>query len=163
MADLNWFNPMDHDEVDFSPLPPGKYTAIISKSEFRENKSSNGTHLNLEFTIVEGEHKNRKVFANLNIHNPNETAMKIAKGHLSAICKSVNVLRPSDSSQLHDKPLIITVKCRKNNETGDIVNDISKYEPPTPTGVSAQTAAPAAVSAPTQVPPKPALAPWVKK
>ena len=41
--------------------------------------------------------------------NPNATAVKIANGTLSAICRAVGVMRPKKSEELHSKPLIAKV------------------------------------------------------
>jgi hypothetical protein len=37
------------------------------------------------------------------------------------------VTAPNDSVDLHNLPLMITVKCRKRQDTGDITNEIAGY------------------------------------
>ena len=73
--------------------------------------------------------QNKTLFDKLNIDNPNETAQRIGKGNLSAICRAVGVLTPGDSSELHMKPLRITVKTRKREDTGEMVNEVKAYKP----------------------------------
>lgn len=111
----------------FDPIPEGKYTAIITESEEKQTRAGNGSYLSLKFQIVEGKYQNRTLYTNLNLDNPNETAVKIARADLSAICRAVGVLQPQESAELHNKPMVITVKCKKREDTGDIQNNISGY------------------------------------
>lgn len=108
--------------------PAGKYQAVIVDSEMKPNKAGTGEYLQLEFEIIEGEYKNRKLWTRLNINNPNPDAVRMARADLSAICHAVNVIQPGDSVELHNLPLTITVKCRKTPD-GEIVNDIKGYAP----------------------------------
>lgn len=58
------------------------------------NKPGTGEYLQLEFEIIEGEYRNRKVWTRLNINNPNPDAVRMAQADLSAICHAVNVIQP---------------------------------------------------------------------
>ncbi len=128
MADLANFNANEVDPTTtFDPIPAGKYLAAITESEMKDTKAGTGSYLQLTFTIIEGEHKNRILWARLNLNNANATAVKIARGELSAICHAVGVLQPRDSIELHNLPLLITVKCKKRDDTGEIVNEIKGY------------------------------------
>jgi hypothetical protein len=95
----------------------------------KANKAGTGHYLQLTFAIVEGEHKGRFLWARLNLDNPNATAVAIAKAELSAICRAVGVLAPNDSTDLHDLPLVIHVKCKKRPDTGEIGNEVKGYSP----------------------------------
>jgi hypothetical protein len=112
----------------FDPIPAGKYLATITASEMKPNKAGTGQFLELVFTIIEGEFKNRSLWARLNLDNPNELAMKIARAELSAICRAVGVLTPRDSVELHNLPLVIKVACKKRKDTDEIVNEISGFD-----------------------------------
>ena len=128
MAELNGFNANEVDPTtNFDPIPAGKYVAVITESEDKDNKARTGRYLQFTFQIIEGEYKGRFLWARLNLNNPNETAVKIARGELSAICRAVGVLQPKDSSELHDLPLVISVKCRKRPETDELTNEIKGY------------------------------------
>ena len=128
MADLHGFNAGEVDpQLPFDPLPAGKYVAVITESEVKPTKAGNGSYLELTFQVVEGEHKNRYLWARLNLENPTPKAVEIARAELSSICRAVDVLEPRDSAELHDRPLLITVRCRKREDTGDIVNEIRGY------------------------------------
>ncbi len=112
----------------FDPIPAGKYLATITASEMKSNKAGTGQFLELVFTIIEGEFKNRSLWARLNLDNPNELAVKIAQAELSAICRAVGVMTPRDSVELHNLPLVIRVRCKKRKDTDEIVNEISGFE-----------------------------------
>lgn len=128
MADLSGFD-ANHVEPtgDFDPIPAGKYLAVITESEMKPTKSGNGSLLQLTFQIIEGDYSNRLIWARLNLDNPNAVAVQIARADLSAICRAVGVLAPKDSSELHNIPLVITVRCKKRDDTGDITNEIKGY------------------------------------
>ena len=101
---------------------------MITESEMKPTKNNNGSYLQFTFQILEGEYKGRKLWARLNLNNPSDTAVKIARAELSAICRAVNVMTPKDSCELHNLPMAITVKCKKHNDNDDLTNEISKYE-----------------------------------
>lgn len=129
MASLEGF---DASEVDpnegFSAIPAGDYDVIITASEWKPTKAGTGRYLELQLQVVSGAHINRKLFDRLNLENRNETAVKIARGTLSAICRAVNVITPKDSSELHHKSLTATVKVTKDNN-GNPTNEVKGYKP----------------------------------
>jgi len=130
MATLN-FNAGDIEpNVGFDAIPAGKYQVIITDSEMRPTKNGNGQYLWFEFEITSGEYTGRKLWSRLNLENPSPNAVRMARADLSAICRSVNVLQPHDSVELHNLPLTITVRCRKNQDE-EIVNEIKSYGPQT--------------------------------
>ena len=128
MANLNGFNATEVEPTtSFEPLPAGKYLVAVTESEMKPTKSGSGSYLQLTFTILEGEYKNRVLWARLNLNNPNATAVKIARSELSAICHAVGVMQPRDSVDLHNLPLVITVKLKKRDDTGELTNEIKGY------------------------------------
>lgn len=130
MADLRGF---DANRVEpsksFEPLPAGDYLAVIVDSEWQTTKSGSGQYLKFTFQIVEGPHQHRQLFARLNLKNPNPVAVEIAQAELSALCRAVQVLQPQDSSELHQLPLLVQVRCVKRGDTGEIGNEIRGYRP----------------------------------
>jgi len=128
MANLNGFNANEVEpSVAFEPVPAAKYIAAITASEMKATKKGDGSYLELEFTILEGECQGRKVWDRLCITHPNQQTVKIARGNLSAICRAVGVMQPKDSVELHNLPLQITVKLKKREDTGDLTNEIKGY------------------------------------
>jgi hypothetical protein len=148
MANLNNFNANEVEpNQDFEPIPAGKYVAMVSDSEMKPTKNGSGSYLQLTFQILEGDYKGRLVWVRLCLEHDNPTTAKIARGHLSAICKAVGVIAPRDSVELHNLPLMISVKLVKRKDTGDLSNEIRGFSP--------RQTAPAPVP---QI--KPSLAPW---
>jgi hypothetical protein len=127
MADMNGFNAADIDPAtEFEPVPAGKYVAVVTDSGMKATKAGNGSFLELTFEIVEGEFKGRKVWARLNLDNPNPTAVRIARAELSSLCRAVGVMQPKDSCELHNLPLVISVKQRTDGE-GEVRNEIKGF------------------------------------
>jgi hypothetical protein len=76
--------------------------------------------------------------------------VQIARAELSAVCRAVGVLAPNDSVELHNLPLVVHVKCKKRDDTGELANEIKGY---------AKKESLAAVPANTQ-PPANSTPPW---
>ncbi len=112
---------------EYEPLPADKYLVEISSSEMKQTKSGNGSYLELEFTVLDGDCRGRKVWDRLCLSHANELTQKIARGKLSAICRAVGVMQPRDSVELHNLPLVITVKCKNRKDNGEIANEIKGY------------------------------------
>ncbi|MCY2928197.1 MAG: DUF669 domain-containing protein [Planctomycetota bacterium] len=130
MADLNGFNANEVEPTaSFEAIPAGKYLAAITESEMKPTKNGSGSYLQLTLTILEGEYKGRVVWARLNLANPNQTAVKIAQSDLSAVCRAVGVMTPKDSCELHNIPLLITVKVKKREDNGELTNEVKGFEP----------------------------------
>jgi hypothetical protein len=141
MATLN-FNANDIEpSVGFDAIPAGKYQAVIAESEMRPTKAGNGQYLWLEFEIIAGDFKGRKLWSRLNLENQNQDTVRIARADLSAICRAVNVMTPRDSVELHNLPMTITVRCKKTLDE-EIVNEIKGYGPREPVGAPQAAAAP---------------------
>ena len=142
------------EERDFSPIPQGDYTAAIVASEMKDTKDFTGQYLELRVQILEGQYKGRLIFSRLNLQNKNPKAVEIARQELSAICRAVGVLRPQDSSDLHDRPMKIGVKIRPGKDK-DKDNKVA-YGPSN----EIKSWKPAGDPAPAQAPAAPAKKPW---
>lgn len=150
MADLNGFNANEVEPTaSFEAIPAGKYLAAITDSEMKPTKNGSGSYLQLTMTILEGPYKDRVVWARLNLANPDQTAVKIAQSELSAVCRAVGVMVPKDSCELHNIPLLITVKVKKREGTGELTNEVKGYEPKS-----------AAAGKPQQAPANSTTPPW---
>ena len=128
MADLRGFDAQTVEPNDsFDPIPNGDYLCIITASEEKATKSGNGSYLELEFEVIDGPFKGRKLWDRLNLANPNELAVKIARATLSAICRAVGIMEPKDSCELHDLPLSVKVRLDKRSDTDELSNVIKGY------------------------------------
>ena len=126
-------------------IPAGKYKCVIVSSGEQPTKAMTGTMLKLQMQVIEGPHQGAMVFDQLNINNPSQTAQEIAQRTLSAICRATGVMMPQDSSDLHNKPLLVTVRVETSKDYGT-QNKVNGYEPCG--GGAAPVAAAAAVAAP---------------
>lgn len=159
MADLRGFDASQHDELrSFEALPAGKYNVAMVASELKDTKNGNNKGLNCTFQILDGEYKGRQLFAWLNLQHSNADAVRIAQMELASICKAVGVLTPKDSAELHDKPIVVSVKQETRKDTGAVQNRISGYF--SRLGTPAPAAKPAAQAA---APGWPAQAPYVRQ
>ena len=96
---------------DYSPLPAGEYQVIITDSEMRETKAGTGSYLKVTLQVVDdANYTGRLMWLNLNLNNPNEKAVEIARRQFGAICRAVGVPTPEDSGELHHLPFVVKVK-----------------------------------------------------
>lgn len=146
------------------PFPNGKYVMAIVESETVPTKAGDGTRLNLTFEILEGDYKGRKMWEGLNIKNPNPTAQKIAMADLSAICHATGVLQLTSAAQLHNIPLVVSVKIKQEDGTDangekyppkNVAKGYFKFDGAAPVLTASTTKAAA-------TPKGPLVAPWAK-
>lgn len=104
------FNAADVPERnDFTPIPPGAYTAMIVASELKDTNKG-GQMIVLELDIQDGENAGRKLFERLNIKNDNPKAVDIAFRTLGEIVKAVGKTTIKDTEELHNKRITVNVK-----------------------------------------------------
>ncbi len=128
MANLRGFNANEIEPTsDFEPIPNGKYNAVITESEMKPTKAGTGQYLQLTLQVIDGDHKNCLLWARLNLDNPNPTAVQIAQAELSTICRALEIMAPNDSAELHNLPLVIHVRCKRREDTGELTNEIKGY------------------------------------
>lgn len=127
MAILNFDATQVDPSTAYEPLPPGKYLVEITESEMKATKSGNGEMLQLEYTVIDGEFKNRKIWDRLCLRHSNPQTVEIAEANLSAICHATGVMQLSDSVQLHHSPFVISVKCKVDESTGETHNEVKSY------------------------------------
>lgn len=123
--------------ADRTPIPAGDYVAQIIKSEMKATKAKTGHYLSLHFKIIHGDHINKLVFTNLNLDNPNAIAVEIAVKELNSICQALDLIGVEDSAELHDKPLVISVKIEPGDAQYPPSNAITGYD--SAAGFSAET------------------------
>jgi len=126
--DANQVEPMGSREV----LPKGDYLAIITSALKKQTKAGNGHYLAVEFQILtEGQYKGRKLWTNLNLDNPNQTAVNIARAELSSICRATGVMTLADEwdlSPMQTRPLTLTVGVNEQGFNGEPENTIRNYD-----------------------------------
>ncbi len=149
MASLNGFNSNKVEpQKEFEPIPAGKYLAVITESLMKPTKNGAGQYLQLTFEILDGPFKGRNLWVRLNLKNNNATAVQIAEQELSAICRAVGVPVVNDSVELHNIPLVITVKQKPRKDNGELANEIKGYAKRDAGGTQAPQAATATTGNP---------------
>ncbi len=148
MVDLNYNADDLPDDDGFSLITPGKYAAEIIDSEMKDT-SSGGKQLSLKCKLLDVEEnktfKNRTVFANLNVVNKNERAVQISQAQLKKIMKAFGLKKVRDSTELHNKPLMIKIGIDKASDEDKAngyddrnkVKDFGPYKPGAATGPAA--------------------------
>lgn len=104
MADLNGM----YDEnaalpSDRDPFPAGVYPIQVIESDVGPTKNGKGTILKFKAEVIDGEHKGRLVFGQMNLQNENATAMEIGQSEFRALREVTGVLAPDDTQDLHFK------------------------------------------------------------
>lgn len=159
-GNLAGFNAADVAPNDgFDVLPAGEYDVAIVASSVETTKKGDGRFLKLELQVLNGPYQNRRCFDRLNLWNPNAQAVQIAQGTLSSICRSVGVLTPRDSSDLHNKPLRVKLVVKKSDEYGES-NEVKRYSSRNAGGPGLGPAVTAAVAVPGFNQSPPAASPW---
>jgi hypothetical protein len=129
MANLgnNYSADPNEKEQEFELLPAGEYKAIITESDYINNKKGTGMILKLTYKIIDGPLKERIVFENLSLEHQNEKTRVIAKSSLNAIMVAVGIPKLTDSSQLHNKPMLIKIKAVPAKDGYEPSNRITKH------------------------------------
>lgn len=153
MAYLN-LNAADFENIEDSVLPAGEYQMQIVDSALRKTKAGDGEYLWLEFLILGPQYAGRKFWDRLNLFNKNETTVKVARKQLANICSALNFDNlPSDSVQLHGKPLRVVITHKENKMGGlDARAAYHSLNPAAPATHGAPAAPPAAAGAPAPKP-----------
>lgn len=160
MAHFNFDASQVAPQTSSGPIPAGTYLAHITESDVQPLKSGKGTGLKLTFEVIDGHHKGRRVWENLNIQHENEDTQRIAQSQLSALCHAVNVIKLQDTASLHHKPVTIKVVVREAQGQYQASNNIKGYES---AGGSRPAPAFVAQAEEAQAPAKPSAPAWAKK
>lgn len=115
------------EQDSFEPIPAGWYDVMITDSEQKMTKAGTGSYLQMRLDVTSGQYEGRVLFERLNLDNPNQTAVEIAQRTLSSICRSVGVMQPQDSSDLHNIPLCAKVAIQPPRDGYEASNVIKAY------------------------------------
>jgi len=151
-------------ENSYELLPAGFYTAQVTESEIVPLKSGNGQALKLTFEVLQEGYRGRKVWARLNVRHTNQETERIAQQQLRELCESIGLARFRDTSELHNKPMQIKVKIRKD-EKGQYEdqNDVNGFKPAAGGAAPMTAAAPRPAAPAANAPAAGATPPWQKR
>lgn len=114
----------------FEVLPKGKYAAYMASSELKQNKSGTGMVLHTVFKVTEAGYEGREIRHYYNVTNKNPQAQEIGQGQLSTTAKACGLPGiPADSSDMHDRALIISVTVKPGEGEYGPSNAINNWLP----------------------------------
>lgn len=155
MATLNFSTSDIEPLAPMGTLPAGRYRAMCVASDVKPTASGNGSYLQLEWQVLEAQYANRKLWSRLNIDNPSEKAVEIARRELASICHAVgHPAGVSESEELHNVPVDLEVGIEKRADGGE-QNRIRGY-------IAIGGVAQAAASKPAAAKPAATATPWKK-
>ena len=118
----------DPNAASFDPIPQDHYLATCIKSEEKVAKSGDGMYYELEFEIVDGQYKGRRVWDRINHKHKNRTAENLGRSKLSQLCVATGVSSPRDTIELHNIPIVIDVRLvERQDKPGEMSNEIKRY------------------------------------
>jgi len=148
-------------------IPAGWYLFLIKNTYQKPTKAGTGSYIAYELECQHPDYKGRILTERLNVDNPNQQAVEIAYGTLSAMCHATGRLQIASNTDLLGSMLEAKVIIK----SGDVAPDGTPYEPrneikgyrapqgaATPAGLPETVAAPAAPVTPPPVTPPPAPA-----
>lgn len=111
MASLqNKIDPNAEAPGDFEVFDAGNYPMELVESDIKATSAGTGELLTYKIRITDGELKERLIFGQLNLTNPNAIATKIGQGEFLAMRTVIGVLEPEDTDELHFREFIGVVK-----------------------------------------------------
>lgn len=144
-------------EQSYDLLPPGWYSASITKAELKATKDGTGQYIALRYDITGPSHQGRVVFGNLNIKNRSVKAEEIGRQSLGELMRSIGLTRVQDTDQLIGGQLQIKVAIQGGSNGYEPRNEVKGYK--AMSGAQPVMSAPAAAPAPAAS----NTPPWLKK
>lgn len=125
------FDPSGIDVEDtFAPVPTGWYLCVIVDTVEKVSRAGHA-YLKFEMECIEGPHKGRRFWDNLNVNHPTPITRTIAQKTIARIMKAVGLPQARATEDLHMKPLMVKVKLiteEENPEYGP-KNEVKGYKP----------------------------------
>lgn len=161
----NWMEEVNNlgDEVleqgggDYQPIPDGWYQLESKDAVERKNKSNDGSHLSVVFTVLGGPHEGRLLWENFNIDNPNPTAQQIGLGELKRFMAAGGLAKLSAVEDLNGLVVWAKVATDRKDPTRNLIKAYRAEKP------EAEAKAEAAKPTRSAVPAKPVAKPWARK
>jgi hypothetical protein len=109
-------------------LQDGQYQMSIIDSERRTPRSGDGEYIQLALRVMSGKYEGRVIFHRLHVLTANATTRRIAEAELASICRAAGIDKLRDTTQLHGKPIIVTLGHRRD-AGGQTLNVPRSYAP----------------------------------
>lgn len=113
----------------FDPLPPNKYSAMVTNTVIKDNSQNTGKCLKVEWLITGPTHVGRKIFQNINVRHSNAQTEQIGQQELAELKEAVGITGVmNDSTELHNKPVTIKLKIRPARDKVEGKPELGQYE-----------------------------------
>lgn len=113
-------------QVNF--LPPGKYPCLVKKAELKENSKGTGLYIGLVLSILEGPHKNRKFFCNINIkHSESQECVDIGLRTLASLGKALGLQSVANLNQVRNQVVIAHATVRQEQNIINVFSSPATY------------------------------------
>lgn len=110
------------------PVPNGWYVLMLEKDEKKAISENKGELLSQTWTIVDGPHKGRKIFHNLNLWHVDETTAKSAWAEFSAQCYGMGIPGISQSTaEMCNHPILARVTLKAATAQYEASNRVRKW------------------------------------
>ena len=110
-------------------MPAGDYQAVIVESEMKVPKSGGAPMLALTLKVQnDPEYNGNTLWDNLCIRHAKPEVVAIAKQRLKQIMDAVGLASISDSQQLHNRLLTVSVAVKPTDD-GRLSNEVKGYSP----------------------------------
>ena len=143
---MGFYDPGETFDTQYGDIPEGEYPAVLNQWNWKATKAGTGNYLELEFIIVEHLLMNRKQWERLNLKNPSEKAVNIARELLNKFLKAVKwqediqteeeLFKAMGEIQGKKVNIIIKHKKRQDGDTDVQIKDFKPYERPDTGAVS---------------------------
>jgi hypothetical protein len=104
------------------PVPPGKYPVRILDAEERSTSKGDGTYIAFALEVSSGPCTGRKLWHNITTSNPSDKAVQIGLGQLSALTRSVGMMKWRSEKELVGRIGDVVVGIDPKDKTRNQVN-----------------------------------------
>lgn len=112
--------------LGYEAIPAGKYEAAMIESENKTSQNG-GEYIQFVWEILSGPNKGRRLYDMAMRKAENPIAVQIGNKKLKAL---MGIFGPAnDTSQWHNKPLLIQVGIRDSQRSGEKENQVNNYFP----------------------------------
>ncbi len=143
---MGFYDPGETFDTQYGDIPEGEYPSVLNQWNWKTTKAGTGNYLELEFIIVDHILMNRKQWERLNLKNPSEKAVNIARELLNKFLKAVKwqediqteeeLFKAMGEIQGKKVNIIIKHKKRQDGDTDVQIKNFKPYERPDTGAVS---------------------------
>jgi hypothetical protein len=100
-----------------SIIPLFSRQAARKESGAKPTKAGNGEYIELTIEIMDGDFSGRKIWERLNINNPSEQTVQIARSQLNQLATALGQVPLKDTDQLLEIPFTLTLDIDRKDTT----------------------------------------------